>query len=166
MGKYLSLSDKSGHKMKANSADTDTRIREKGYRLTPQRALILRLLEDAEDHLTIDQLLELVHQHFPSINQSTVYRTIDLLTELGLVKESFIPGQPSTYEARTETTHHHLICKACGSVLHIDEPLQKELFLALQQHYHYMNIEMNITSTGYCQPCWQKNHSSQVLQEE
>ncbi len=132
----------------------DETLRQRGYRLTPQRHLILQILRNAQEHLTIEQLLERARQRYPSATLSTVYRTLDLLKELQLVREIHFPGEAVTYEAFTQRTHHHLVCRQCGSILHLDMSLQRTLYEAVQQQFGFHNITIDIMSTGYCNTCW------------
>ena len=70
-------------------------LRKKGYRLTPQRHMILSVIQEADEHLSIDQILERVQERNPYVSLSTIYRTLELLRELGLVRENHLPGVPS-----------------------------------------------------------------------
>ncbi len=136
----------------------DETLRQRGYRLTPQRHLILQILRDEQGHLTIEQLLERARQRYPSATLSTVYRTLDLLKELQLVREIHFPGEAVTYETFIERTHHHLVCRQCGSILHLYE--------AVQQQSGFHNITMDIMSTGYCDACWSQQQNNDVRKEE
>lgn len=132
-------------------------LRKLGYRLTPQRALILRLLQEAQAHLSIEQLLEGVQQYAPSINLTTIYRTLDLLQEVGLIHKAHLPGKPATYELVNGRTHHHLICRQCHSVIHLSEALQEELVAMIESKYRFRQVMLDITSVGYCEACWEKH---------
>src|SRR5260221_259378 len=90
-------------------------LRKRGYRLTPQRYMILSVIEEAEEHLSIDQILERVQKRNPYVSLSTIYRTLELLRELGLVRENHLPGQQPRYEIAEGKAHHHLVCRA-GSI--------------------------------------------------
>ena len=145
---------------------SDETLRQRGYRLTPQRHLILQILRDEQGHLTIEQLLERARQRYPSSTLSTVYRTLDLLKELQLVREIHFPGEAVAYEAFVEKTHHHLVCRRCGSILHLDISLQRALCEAIQQQFGFHNITIDIMSTGYCNTCWAQQQSSDVHKVE
>lgn len=77
-------------------------LRKRGYRLTPQRFMILSVIQEAEEHLSIDQITERVQKRNPYVNLSTIYRTLELLRELGLVRENHLPGEQPHYEAAEE----------------------------------------------------------------
>src|SRR5579864_5987287 len=83
-------------------------LRKRGYRLTPQRYMILSVIQEADEHLSIDQILERVQKRNPYVSLSTIYRTLELLRELGLVRENHLPGEQPHYEAAEGQAHHHL----------------------------------------------------------
>src|SRR5438094_5895576 len=86
-------------------------LRKRGYRLTPQRFMILSVIQEAEEHLSIDQITERVQKRNPYVSLSTIYRTLELLRELGLVREVHLPGEQPHYEPVEGTAHHHLVCR-------------------------------------------------------
>ena len=88
-------------------------LRKRGYRLTPQRHMILSVIQEADGHLNIDQILERVQERNPYVSLSTVYRTLELLRELGLVRENHLPGEQPHYETAESAAHHHLVCRRC-----------------------------------------------------
>src|SRR5437588_4076494 len=98
-------------------------LRKRGYRLTPQRHMILSVIQEADGHLSIDQITQRVQERNPYVSLSTVYRTLELLRELGLVREVHLPGEQPHYEAVEGTAHHHLVCGRCGSASDVDETL-------------------------------------------
>src|SRR6266704_6561063 len=93
-------------------------LRKQGYRLTPQRHMILSVIQEAKDHLSIDQIAKQVQQRNPYVSLSTIYRTLELLTRLGLVRESHLPGEQQHYEAAEGQAHHHLVCRRCRMTIH------------------------------------------------
>ena len=131
-------------------------LRQQGYRLTPQRLLILQLLQEAQTHLNVEELLEHARQHYPGLPPSTLYRTLELLEELQLVRGTYFPGEHRLrYEVFTDLTHHHLVCRKCRATIHLDEDLQKELYDLLQKRYGYHELILDVMSVGYCEPCWE-----------
>src|SRR5215472_6805369 len=93
-------------KMPATFDASNELLRKLGYRLTPQRSMILNVLTEAKEHLNIEQITERVQQHYPNVSLSTVYRTLELLKTIGLVRESHLPGKPPSYERTADNTHH------------------------------------------------------------
>jgi len=131
-------------------------LRKRGYRLTPQRHMILSVLQEANDHLSIDQITTRVQARNPYVSPSTVYRTLELLSNLGLVRESHLPGEQPHYEITEGHAHHHLICRRCHATIHLDEALLGDLNEKLQAEYHFHHLTLDLVVAGYCTGCWQK----------
>ena len=131
-------------------------LRQRGYRLTPQRHMILSVLQEASDHLSVDQITARVQERNPYVSPSTVYRTLELLSNLGLVRESHLPGEQPHYEIVEGHAHHHLICRRCRMTLHLNEALLGDLNEKLQEQYHFHSLTLDLVVAGYCTPCWQK----------
>jgi Fe2+ or Zn2+ uptake regulation protein len=103
------------------SQDLTTALRERGLRVTSQRILVDRALRELDRHVTADELLVAVGDRLPNISLPTIYATLDLLEELGMVRRVQRAGT-TMFDPRTEP-HHHLVCTSCGSV----EDLELEL---------------------------------------
>lgn len=134
-------------------------LRKRGYRLTPQRSMILNVIHEADTHLSIEQITERVQQQNPSVSLSTIYRTLELLKELGLVRENRLPGEPPRYECAPGKAHHHLICRDCRVIIHLDENLLGNLHEDLQRQYGFHGLTLDLVASGYCDTCWQKRES-------
>lgn len=130
-------------------------LRKHGYRLTPQRYMILSVIQEAEEHLSIEQITERVQQRNPYVSLSTVYRTLELLRELGLVRESHLIGELPRYEVAGGQAHHHLVCRRCHTIIHLDDALLGNLHEQLQEQYHFHGLTLDMVATGYCNSCWQ-----------
>lgn len=131
-------------------------LRKKGYRLTPQRHMILSVIQEAGGHLSIDQILERVQERNPYVSLSTVYRTLELLRELGLVRENHLPGEQPHYETAESTEHHHLVCRSCRAIIHLEDNLLGNLQEQLQQQYTFHGLTLDLVAAGYCDACWKK----------
>jgi Fur family ferric uptake transcriptional regulator len=90
-----------------------------GYRLTPQRQVILEVVRQAGKHVTPEQVYETVRSQNPAINRATIYRTLDFLCEQRLIV-AMRWGSQTYYEIARQTPHHHLICRSCGGIEEID----------------------------------------------
>src|SRR5438309_10541055 len=91
-----------------------------GYRLTMQRQLVWDTLRQSKKHLSAEDILDHIRRQYPRFNLATVYRSLEVLEELGLVKETRIRDR-AYYELAAEgTDHYHLVCDHCGSPLHIE----------------------------------------------
>src|SRR5216684_451436 len=129
-------------------------LRKRGYRLTPQRFMILSVIQEAEEHLSIDQITERVQERNPYVSLSTIYRTLELLRELGLVRENHLPGEQPRYEVAEGKAHHHLVCKRCRAIIHLDDTLLGNLNEQLQEQYHFHGLTLDLVAAGYCDTCW------------
>ena len=102
-----------------SSTDWRATLREKGYRLTPQRELILAAVEKL-GHATPDEVLAEVREHSSAVNASTVYRTLEVLEELGLVRHAHLSDRAPTYHSTSDHEHFHLVCRECHKVISVD----------------------------------------------
>lgn len=135
---------------------SDSLLHKHGYRLTPQRYLVLSVIEEANCHISLEQIAERVQERNPRVSLSTIYRTLELLKELELVLENHLPGEAPHYELLQSKTHHHLVCKACHHVTHLDETLLGDLHERLQTQYQYRGLVLALQASGYCDACWRK----------
>lgn len=134
------------------AADFATHLHARGYRLTPQRQMILEAVRRADDHVTPDEVYASVHRRNPAISRATIYRTLDFLCEVRLIHALSWGGQ-MYYEIVGEEPHHHLICHECGAIDQIDHMLLEELFQAVEKK-HRFNIDMDhVTLFGLCRQC-------------
>ncbi|HET8845581.1 MAG TPA: Fur family transcriptional regulator [Ktedonobacteraceae bacterium] len=131
-------------------------LRKRGYRLTPQRFMIMSVIQEAHEHLSVEQIAERVQKRNPYVSLSTVYRTLELLRELGLIRENRLPGEQPRYEIVEGTAHHHLVCRHCRTVIHLDEQLLGNLHEKLQEDYHFYGLTLDLVASGYCSTCWSK----------
>jgi Fe2+ or Zn2+ uptake regulation protein len=90
-------------------------------RVTPQRVVLHRALRELDRHVTADELLEAVGDRLPSISLPTIYATLELFEELGMVRRVQRAGT-TLFDPRTEP-HHHLVCTVCGSIEDLDSEL-------------------------------------------
>ncbi len=118
-------------------------IREHGYKLTPQRHAVLKVIASTHDHLTPEAIYEKVRQANPEIGLVTVYRTLDLLSDLNLVCRFHAADGCRSYMMRRPTEHHHhLVCSRCGRVVdftacamaELEEKLSRETSFDINGH--------------------------------
>ncbi len=128
-------------------------LRQMGYRLTPQRLMVLEILHEAEDHITAPEIFERVKIRYPFVNRSTVYRTLDLLNNLGLVTQSESAGDTVCYHHAEKGHHHHLICSKCGQELEASEELSTALARILSERYEFTADLRHLTIHGLCSKC-------------
>ena len=92
--------------MSSKIAQLEDALRAQGQPLTTQRRVILEALEDRTDHPTADQVYKRVHAQLPSVSKTTVYRTLDVFVELGVIRRVDHPGASARFDPRTEHHHH------------------------------------------------------------
>jgi Fur family ferric uptake transcriptional regulator len=146
-----------------NSAETtgnlQQAIRQRGIRLTRQRRVILEVMDNAEQHLDVDQILERSRKIDPDVHLVTVYRTIDLLKKLGLIDELdllHLRGDRHYYESHGPRDHIHVACLNCGKVREFESRLYEKL---KQQIARDFKMQVTISRTevgGYCEDCLAK----------
>jgi Fur family ferric uptake transcriptional regulator len=97
------------------ASDWHEKLRARGYRLTPQRQLVLEAVGEL-GHATPDEIASAVRRTATGVNISTVYRTLELLEELGLVQHTHLGHGAPTYSVASDHDHVHLVCRDCGAV--------------------------------------------------
>jgi len=128
-------------------------LRERGYRLTPQRMMVVEAIEGSDDHISAEEICAKARTKYPYINMSTVYRTLELLTEQGLVTETDLGGGRLLYHPAGKAHHHHLVCRKCGGVRDIDTSVLQHLRNELSVKYGFDADLAHIAIFGTCQNC-------------
>jgi Fur family ferric uptake transcriptional regulator len=135
---------------------TDVRsvLRDHGYRLTSPRWLVWSVLRAAEDHLTAEEIASQVNEANPTVNRSSVYRSLAVFEELDLVRKSHLGIDES---ARWEIAHtddtFHLVCGNCGSVDHHVGELVEHIRSHLGRHHGFSADSVDLVVTGICPDC-------------
>ena len=135
-----------------DSTDWRERLREGGYRLTPQRELILAAVERL-GHATPDEVLAEVRAHSEAVNVSTVYRTLEVLEELGLVRHAHLSDRAPTYHSVTDHEHFHLVCRNCHRVISVDPGVLSDLQATLRADHGFTLDVGHLTVFGRCDGC-------------
>lgn len=135
-------------------AETDWRekLRGSGYRLTPQRELILAAV-DALGHATPDEVLTEVRKNSSAVNVSTVYRTLEVLEELGLIRHTHLSDRAPTYHSVSDHEHFHLVCRGCGRVTSIDAAVAAEFAALLERQHDFVADLGHLAVHGHCRDC-------------
>ncbi|MBD1372976.1 transcriptional repressor [Hazenella sp. IB182357] len=127
------------------------------YKLTPQREATVRvLLENEEDHLSAEDVYLLVKEKAPEIGLATVYRTLELLSDLQIIHKLNFGDGVTRYEFRAEGAehhHHHLYCLNCGSVDEIMEDLLGPIEKQVESEYNFQIVDHRLTFHGICKRC-------------
>src|SRR3954447_554837 len=134
-------------------AELAERLRGIGQRATPQRLLILSAFAKPGEHLTADEVYERVGPLSPAVNRSTVYRTLELFRDLGLITETDLGGGVRQFELIDGNRHHHLICRHCGHMLEFDDALIAPLREHVRQKYAFDVTIDHLALFGWCSHC-------------
>ena len=134
------------------SDDLAARLREQGRRLTPQRELILGAV-DRLGHATPDEVLVEVRKQSSAVNISTVYRTLEVLEELGLVRHAHLSDRAPTYHSVTDHEHFHLVCRNCHRVTSVDAGVASDLVAQLDTDHGFRPDIGHLTVHGWCRDC-------------
>ena len=127
-------------------------LRARGYRLTPQRQLVLEAVARL-GHATPDDIVTAVRRTASGVNISTVYRTLELLEELGLVTHTHLGHGPPTYHAATDDDHVHLVCRVCGRVTETSPGLVDGLVRDLREAEGFQPDVGHLAIFGTCRDC-------------
>jgi len=128
-------------------------LRELGYRMTPQRQLILTALQQSDDHISAEDIHAQVCTKYPHVNISTVYRTLELLKNLGLVTETDLGSGRFRYHPAAKGHHHHLICERCHAIIDVDESLFLPIKRTLLMEYGFHASMSHLAIFGRCANC-------------
>ena len=142
--------------MQKNNHLYDDEIRKKGYRLTPQRTMVLEAIEHAEGHISAEEIHAQIIKKYPNVNISTVYRTLELLNELALVTATNMGDDTLRFHIHRKSQHHHLVCNACGNVYDISEEDLNNLKNSLMANYGFAAELRHIAFFGKCTRCVEK----------
>lgn len=136
------------------------------YKLTPQREATVRvLLEHETDHLSAEDVYLLVKEKSPEIGLATVYRTLELLSELKVVDKINFGDGVYRYDLRQEGAahfHHHLVCIECGAVDEIQEDLLENVEKVVESRWNFIIKDHRLTFHGICYRCQQKERGTKT----
>jgi Fur family ferric uptake transcriptional regulator len=132
--------------------DWQARLRESGHRLTPQRELVLAAVETL-GHATPDEVYAEVRTHSSAINLSTVYRTLELLDELGLIHHAHLSDRAPTYHATSGHEHSHLVCRNCRKVISVEGSDMEAALGPLAERHGFEPDYGHLTVFGTCRDC-------------
>jgi Fe2+ or Zn2+ uptake regulation protein len=129
----------------------DAGLLQSRYRLTKQRSAVLKAMGDGT-HLSAETILDRVRSQLPGVSLGTIYRTLDILRELGLVQVFSFAGQAARYEAALDK-HHHLLCSQCNALINVHTPGLEEIAQQVGEETGYVDIEYSLTIVGRCRRC-------------
>lgn len=129
------------------------KLTDRGYRLTPQRLMVVAAIEDAHSHISAEEIYEQVIQRYPQMNISTVYRTLELMKEQGLVTETDMGDGRVRYHCMGKGHHHHLVCQKCGRIIDVDESTMRPLWEEIGQSFDFKVDMKHMAIFGLCDRC-------------
>ncbi|HAS73142.1 MAG TPA: transcriptional repressor [Clostridiales bacterium UBA8960] len=133
------------------------KLKEAGYKLTPQRIAILNAIEENKGlHLNTEEIYDLVKQNNPEMGLATVYRTLQLLEQLEVVSSLNLEDGCVRYELYSDEgqhNHHHLICSNCGRIIEVEGDLLDELEDKIESEYDFKILDNKLKFYGVCSKC-------------
>lgn len=140
--------------MSAELKEARRLFRSQGKRVTPQRLLLVEVIEGHGGHLDADELYLLAKKREPRLSLSTVYRTLSLLKEMDLIEELHFDEEHHHYEVKGRgAEHYHLICQGCGEIIEFESPLTDRVMARIGLAHHFRVTGVHIDLKGYCQKC-------------
>lgn len=133
----------------------DEELRSRGYRVTPQRQLVLEAVASLE-HATPEDIAASVQRTAKGVNISTIYRTLELLDNLGLVTHTHLNHGAPIYHLASDAEHVHLVCQDCGRVDQVSPDMVRPLCTALDDKQGFETNVTHLTVFGRCRDCREK----------
>ena len=140
-----------------NEKDFSKILKEKGYKFTNQRQVVYDVvIENEGKHLNSQEIYELVREKYPEIGVATVYRTLALLEEVGMIYGVDFEDGYRRYEISKEDEehrHHHLICLGCGTIREVEEDLLGSIEEIIFKNHNFKVKNHRVKFYGYCDKC-------------
>ena len=128
-------------------------LREQGYRLTPQRLIVLTIVAEGDGHMDVDEIFQQSKKAYPYMDVATVYRTLHLFRKLGVVTEVAI-GDRSHYELTDPGgAHHHMVCRICNGAYNLSPHYLEEFRKNLSQEFGFEPDLEHFAVSGVCAQC-------------
>jgi Fur family transcriptional regulator, ferric uptake regulator len=140
-------------------------LHSQGLRLTPQRLLIIKILQEAGEHLSPAEIYRKAKEAMPGMTEATVYRTLTFLTGQGLALAAHIGGGQLVYE-NAGHNHHHLICRACGKTQEIEHADLEKLYDRFQSSTGYKIDSIHVTFFGLCPKCSKEEEGGKAFYQD
>jgi Fur family ferric uptake transcriptional regulator len=129
-------------------------LKREGLKSTPERMVILREVLSAKKHFNADELYESIHRYNEKVSRATVYRTIPLLVECGIIIETLRCQGRVSYERIFGSEHHdHMVCLGCGKIIEFKDDRLEELQTQICERYEFKQVEHRLGIRGYCKEC-------------
>jgi Fur family ferric uptake transcriptional regulator len=128
-------------------------LRAADQRATPQRLMILAILQEADNHLTADEVFQRLGAMSSALNRSTVYRTLERFRDAGIVSETDLGGGVRVFELLAMHRHHHLICHHCNGMIEMDDDAVEAMRAAIRTRYGFEPQVDHLAIWGVCAAC-------------
>lgn len=138
--------------------DLKKRLQEHQYKMTPQRKAVLQLFLDRRgEHLSAEDVYDVLRGEKSDIGIATIYRSLELLAELGLLQRINFDDDRTRYEMNDPTEgghqHHHLVCKKCGKIIEVSDDLLEPLEKEITKKTGFKIVDHQVKFIGYCKEC-------------
>jgi Fur family ferric uptake transcriptional regulator len=130
------------------------KLKRAGYKLTEPRLAVIQVLEQEDKHLSPEEVLALGQHIYPMLSRATVYRTLDLLTELGLIRPIYLGDTRQRY-VTAQGGHHHLVCTDCGAAFEFEGCQANQLAAVLSERFGFEIHSHLLEFYGLCETCRQ-----------
>ena len=127
-------------------------LRRRGQRVTHARLLVHRLVRASDQHVTAEQIHHTLTADLPSLSAATVYSTLDMLEELGLVRRLNTPAGSAVFDSRVED-HHHAICRTCGRLEDLDAAVDTSAAVRAATARGFVSEHAEVQVSGRCAVC-------------
>lgn len=132
-------------------------LKDKGYKLTNQRKIIFEaILANHKEHITVEELYQYIIKDHPGIGLATIYRNIQLLSELNIIEKLNLDDGFTRYELALDEEnhrHHHLICNNCNKVIEVKEDLMDSIEKIFDENYGFLVSDHQTKFFGLCREC-------------
>lgn len=141
--------------MNDHQTDLIQQLRARGQRLTPQRRLVLEVLEQSDHHVSVDEIAQAISRRYPSISvdHTTIYRTLKWLRDADLVGETSLGQGHMVYALLSHHDHHHLVCEQCHATIEVDPTILDPVREELERRYGFAARLAHISIFGLCRRC-------------
>ena len=130
-------------------------LRQKGYKATPQRIAICRFALHSRDHPTAQRIYDEVKKVHPTVSLATVYKTLRIMSEHGLIQELDFPEGRARFDSYLEP-HVNLVCLRCGSIQDMEDPAAREMIASVTGKTEFMRTGQRLDIYGVCKMCRNK----------
>ncbi|HBX71143.1 MAG TPA: transcriptional repressor [Chloroflexi bacterium] len=128
-------------------------LRQKGYRLTPQREMIIQAIAHSDQHMTAEAIFAEIQTRTQAVNLATVYRTLDLLVDQGFATRADLGEGQIVYATTEHGPHIHLVCRGCGQIIDANPELLLPIEGQLQSEHHFSPDLNHLSIFGICEQC-------------